>query len=236
MLSLAELRKELSDRADPEKARIYQRFFKTGPGQYGEGDIFLGITVPQSRAIAGNYNDLAYSDIKLLLTSRIHEERLISLLLLVRKITRTSTENKEEVVKFYLDNIRGVNNWDLVDLSAPRILGEYLRHRKDRRVLYNFARSGDLWKRRIAIITTLAFIRDNDFHDALKLSEILVKDEHDLIQKAVGWTLREIGKKEQKTEELFLKKYHRIMPRTMLRYSIERFPQEKRIAYLKGLV
>ena len=224
------VKKDLQKLANPEKAKLLQGFFKTGKGEYGEGDIFLGINVPVQRKIAKKYRELKLNDIQLLLNSKIHEHRLVALLILVDKYEKT--KNKE-IVDFYLSNTKNINNWDLVDLTAHKILGDYLVN-KERSLLYNLANSNDLWEKRISMIATAAFIKNNDFKDALKIAEILLNDNHDLIHKAVGWMLREIGKKDQDTEETFLKKYYKQMPRTMLRYAIEKFEESKRQAYLKS--
>lgn len=234
-MSIAALRKEIKSVSNPEKAKFLQRFFKTGKGEYAEGDIFLGIVVPVQRQIAKKYKTLSFDDLQRLITSKYHEERLIALLILVERFKKADEKEKEEIVKFYLDNRKGINNWDLVDLSAPKILGEHLLD-KDRNILYNFAKSNDLWEKRIAVLSTFTLIKNNDFNDAQKIYEVLITDKHDLIHKAVGWMLRELGKIDIKTEEEFLKKYYTTMPRTMLRYAIEIFPEKKRAAYLKGYV
>ena len=229
------LKQDLQNAADPRKKETLQNFFKTGPGQYGEGDIFLGVTVPHTREIAKRYRDLSLLQVASLLNSKIHEERLTAVLILVHNYTTHSSEDtKQKIVSTYLANSKKINNWDLVDLSAYKILGKHMLHDpKKREILYHFAKSENLWERRISIITTMAFIKNNDFGDTLKISEILLCDEHDLIHKAVGWMLREIGKRDISAEEKFLKKYYTKMPRTMLRYAIERFPEEKRLRYLK---
>jgi 3-methyladenine DNA glycosylase AlkD len=234
-MKAVEVRKELKSMADPGKAAILQRYFKTGLGQYGEGDIFIGVMVPQSRKVAKKFSQLQLVEVKMLLYSRIHEERLVALLILVWRYSSalSSREEKEEIVKFYLDNIKQVNNWDLVDLSAPNILGAHLINR-DRRLLYRLARSENVWERRIAIIATYHFIRDGDFSDTLKIAEMLLQDRHDLIHKAAGWMLREVGKRDGASEEAFLEKHHSVMPRTMLRYAIERLPESKRRRYKKN--
>ncbi len=230
-----DVRKELKKLADSDKAAILQRFFKTEQGQYGEGDIFIGVMVPQSRQVAKKFNQLPLGEIKTLLYSRIHEERLVALLILAwryRSASRSSKE-KEEIVKFYLDNIKQVNNWDLGDLSAPNILGAHLLvdNRDDRSLLYRLAGSSNVWERRIAIVATHHFIRNDDFSDTLKIAEMLLHDMHDLIHKATGWMLREVGKRDAAAEEVFLEKYCSVMPRTMLRYAIERLPESKRRRY-----
>jgi 3-methyladenine DNA glycosylase AlkD len=239
--ALKDLRKALHDAADRKRALVMQRFFKTGKGQYGEGDVFIGLTVPKSRLFARQYSDLPMPDVKSLLHSRIHEERLIALLILVQRFKQAP----DGVAAFYLDNLAFVNNWDLVDLSAPCILGAYLEGR-DRTssspsspssspsLLYRLAKSGVLWERRISMMATLHFIRKGDFSYALKVTELLLCDEHDLVHKAAGWMLREIGKRDIKAEEAFLAKHCDKMPRTMLRYAIEKFPEKKRRAYMEG--
>lgn len=233
MGELENLRKHLKSLADPEKAKILQRFFKTGHGEYGEGDIFLGVTVPKSRSIARKYKNISLKFVKQLLHSKIHEERLVSILLLVEKYNQSDSQ-REEIVKYYLENAKFVNNWDLVDLSAPKILGNFLLEKKDKSILYKLCNSDNLWEKRISIISTYEFIRKGQFEDTLKISEILVGDKHDLIQKAVGWMLRELGKRDQKLEETFLLRHHKDMPRTTLRYAIEKFPEAKRKMYLSG--
>ncbi len=234
-MKAVEVRKELKSMADPDKAAILQRFFKTGLGQYGEGDIFIGVMVPQSRKVAKKFSQLHLVEVKTLLYSRIHEERLVALLILVWRYSSalSSREEKEEIVKFYLDNIKQVNNWDLVDLSAPNILGAHLIYR-DRRLLYRLARSENVWERRIAILATYPFIRNGDFSDTLKIAEMLLHDRHDLIHKAAGWMLREVGKRDAASEEAFLVKHFSVMPRTMLRYAIERLSESKRRRYKKN--
>lgn len=238
-MKAANVRKELKSMADPDKAVILQRFFKTGLGQYGEGDIFIGVTVPQSRKIAKKFSQLQLVEVKTLLYSRIHEERLVALLILVWRYSSAldNREEKEEIVKFYLDNIKQVNNWDLVDLSAPNILGVHLMvdNRDDRRrkLLYKLAKSENVWERRIAIVATYHFIRNGDFSDTLQIAEMLLQDRHDLIHKAAGWMLREVGKRDSAAEEAFLEKHCNVMPRTMLRYAIERLPESKRRRYTR---
>ena len=219
---------------DLEKAKVMQRFFKTGPGQYGQGDVFIGITVPASRQLAKKYAaEITLADVKTLLHSQIHEERLVALLMLVQKYQG----EPEKTTKFYLENLDRVNNWDLVDLTAPSILGAFLLDRReDRSILYRLARSKVLWERRVSIVSTYAFIRKNDFADTLKISEMLLSDSHDLMHKAVGWMLREVGKRDPAAEEGFLKQHYKKMPRTALRYAIERFSEDKRRAYMQGAV
>ncbi|MBI4177694.1 MAG: DNA alkylation repair protein [Candidatus Aenigmarchaeota archaeon] len=225
------IKSDLNELANPGKAKFLARFFKTGRGEYGEGDLFLGINVPIQRRIAKRHQYASFDDIKELLSSRIHEHRLTALLILVDKYEKSDKGGKKIITDFYLRNIAHVNNWDLVDLSADKILGDYICD-KDRKILYSMARSKNIWERRVSIISTFNFIKRNDFHDALSISEILLEDKHDLIQKAVGWMLREVGKRDQKTEEKFLRKHYRNMPRTMLRYAIERFDESKRRFYM----
>jgi 3-methyladenine DNA glycosylase AlkD len=235
MKAADDVRKELQSMADPDKAAILQRFFKTGPGQYGEGDIFIGVMVPQSRQVAKKFSQLPLGEVRRLLYSRIHEERLVALLILTRRYSNaSSSREKEEIVKFYLDNIKQVNNWDLVDLSAPNILGAHLLvDRDDRRLLYRLARSDNVWERRIAIVATHHFISNGDFSDTLKIAAMLLQDRHDLIHKAAGWMLREVGKRDAAAEEAFLKEHYSVMPRMMLRYAIERLPESRRHRYMK---
>lgn len=197
--------------------------------------FFYGIKVPVQRTIAKKFKDLAFDDLKALINSKVHEERLIAAFILVDQYKRGNEKKKKAVFDFYLKHRKGINNWDLVDLSAPKIIGEYLLD-KEKDLLYKFANSKDLWEKRIAILSSFAFIREHFFEDALKISEILLNDKHDLIHKGVGWMLREIGKRDIETEEEFLKKYYHNMPRTMLRYAIEKFPEKKRKNYLEGRI
>lgn len=217
--------------ADPERAQNLRRFFKTGAGDYGAGDRFRGLTVGQTRAVARRFRDLDPDDLAQLLDSPWHEDRLLALVIMVERFKRADEADRTVLHRFYLDHLNGVNNWDLVDLSAPTLMGAYLAQR-DRRILYRFARSDDLWRRRIAVLAVFHFIRDGDFDDALKIAALLRDDPHDLIHKAVGWMLREIGKRDRATEEKFLKKHCNLMPRTMLRYAIEKFPERLRRQYL----
>ncbi len=231
-MSLDEMKKEFQKLANPEQAKNLQRFFKTGKGQYGEGDLFLGIKVPEQRKLAKKFYHLSIKETKELLHSKIHEHRLTALFILINHYKKGTEEDKKLVFETYLNNTKYINNWDLIDLSSPKIVGDYLLD-KDRKILYTLAKSKNIWKKRIAILATAAFIVNNDFDDTLKISEILLHDNHDLIHKAVGWMLREIGKRDQKVEEKFLSKYHKEMPRTMLRYAIEKFSEEKRKHYMK---
>lgn len=226
------LKKELNKLKNPEEAKILSRFFKTGKGEYGEGDIFLGIKVPILRQISKKYQSLSLVKIGDLLESKIHEHRMCALIILTEKYQKSSLEEKTDIFNFYLKNTRNINNWDLVDLSAPKIIGDFLLKRK-REILYDLAKSEMLWERRISIISTFAFIRNNDFEDTIKISTLLLKDKEDLIHKAVGWMLREIGKRDENILEEFLEKNYKIMPRIMLRYSIEKFSPRKRKYFLK---
>lgn len=231
-MTLLELKKEIRKKANPQKAKLLQRFFKTGKGQYGEGDIFWGIMVPIQREIVKKYQDLSLRDIQKLLNSKIHEERLVALLILVSQFKKSDVKKRELIFNFYLKNDKNINNWDLVDLTAPNIVGQFLID-KNRKIIYKLAKSHDLWEKRIAVLSTFTFIKSHQFKDALRIAEILLKDKHDLIHKAVGWMLREIGKRNLVVEEEFLKEHYKNMPRTMLRYAIEKFSEKKRIKYLK---
>lgn len=236
MPNLKILRAELKTLANPKRAILSQRFFKTGKGQYGEGDIFIGLTNPQLHTLTKKYVNLTIEELHELLNSKIHEERLISLLILVKQFQKAKKDQKTQyqIYNFYLKNARKINNWDLVDLSAPKIVGAFLLKNQDKTILREFAKSENLWEKRIAIISTLTFIRERKFGETLAIANILLEDKHDLIHKAVGWALREIGKKNQKVLETFLLQNYKQMPRTMLRYSIEKFPQKIRQKYLKG--
>jgi 3-methyladenine DNA glycosylase AlkD len=219
--------------ANPEKARLLQRFFKTGKGEYAEGDIFLGLVVPIQRKISKQFKDITLNDVITLLHNPIHEHRLIALFILIDQYKRGNEQKKKAIFDIYMDNTKYINNWDLVDLSAPNIVGAYLFD-KDYTTLYAFAKSTDLWKKRIAMLSSFMDLKYKRFDRALKIAEILVNDSHDLIHKAVGWMLREMGKRGGlKEEEDFLMKHGKTMPRTMLRYAIERFPEKKRQKYLK---
>ena len=235
MASLLQLRKEVRRLADSKRAKILQRFFKTGKGEYGEGDVFLGLTVPQARKIAMQFTLLLLDDITKLLESEIHEERLIALFILVDHFNRADEKEKEVIYTYYLKNTQHINNWDLVDLSTYKIVGAYLLH-NDRSVLTRLAKSDNVWERRIAMIATYQFIKNGSYEDTLRIAKLLLRDRHDLIQKAVGWMLREVGKQSQEVLEMFLRKYSREMSRTTLRYAIERFPEKVRKAYLASQI
>ena len=225
----------LISQGNPKIADHSQRFFKTGKGEYGENDKFLGIRVPVLRNTATRLRDVSLTETKKLLKSPYHEVRLLALLMLVDRYTRGDSNERNRIFECYVSHTRYTNNWDLVDCSAHRIVGPHLQDR-DRELLFRFARSESLWERRIAIFSTLHFIKQNDFSDTLKLAEILLKDDQDLIHKVVGWMLREVGKKDKKLADKFLRRRYRDMPRTMLRYAIEKHPEPQRQAYLKGLV
>ena len=233
---VAAIRDRLRALADPEQAANLQRFFKTGPGEYGEGDVFIGVKVPQIRALVRDFEGFDIASAAALLGSDVHEERMLALLLLVRRFERSKdAQERQQIFDLYLGSSAHINNWDLVDVTAPQIVGGWLADR-DRAVLRRLARSELLWDRRIAMIATFYFIRRGDFDDALAIARILVADGHDLIHKAVGWMLREIGQRDLEAEEAFLTRHYRKMPRTMLRYAIEKFEEPKRQAYLKGTI
>ena len=228
--------KKLSKLKNKEKAKLLSGFFKTGKGQYGEGDIFWGITVPEQRKIAKEFVGIPIAELNPLIESPVHECRLTALLILTYKF-EFATKNKDskvqrQIYNFYIKNTRYINNWDLVDVTAPRIVGAYLFD-KDRSILYKLVHSKNLWEKRIAIISTYYFIKQKDFIDTIKIAETLLPDKHDLIHKAVGWMLREVGKMDEKVLHEFLKKYAKRMPRTALRYSIERLPVEFKKYYMK---
>ncbi|HEX9503999.1 MAG TPA: DNA alkylation repair protein [Patescibacteria group bacterium] len=225
------LKKELKKAGSPARAKASMWFFKTEKGSYGHGDVFLGVNMPVLRIIAKRYMVLSLKDIQTLLLSPIHEHRLTALVILVDKYNKADEASKNKIFEFYLANAQRINNWDLVDLSAPYIPGVHLRD-KNKKALYKLAKSENLWEKRIAIISTFGFIRNGQFTDTLKVAKILLNDKHDLIHKAVGWMLREVGKRSLSAEELFLKKYRKHMPRTALRYAIEKFSEEKRKFYL----
>lgn len=230
--SLVQLQKSIHSKKNLEKAKILQGFFKTGKGQYGEGDIFFGITVPESRKIAKEFGELPLFDIEKLLESKIHEERVIALLILVDQFEIGDEKEQKECYDFYLDHTAWINNWDLVDLTAHKIVGEYLLE-KNTKILTELVHSKNLWEKRIGIVATLAFIRKGKLSETFRLSKILMNDNHDLIHKAVGWMLREAGKRDEVSLEVFLEDYAAIMPRTMLRYAIEKFLPDRRAYYLK---
>ena len=232
-MTAAAARQKLLALANSDKAAFHAKYFKTGPGEYAEGDRFLGVTVPQTRRIVREFRALPLPEVKTLLRSTWHEERLLALLILVAQFETANDKTQDKIYRLYLASTRHINNWDLVDCSAPKIVGAYLFD-KPRAPLYELARSANLWERRIAIIATAQFIRENDFRDTLKIARLLLHDREDLIHKAVGWMLREAGQRDNDTLEACLQNHYRSMPRTMLRYAIERFPERKRQAYLRG--
>ena len=227
------IRKRIRALAQPGDAAILQRFFKTGPGEYGEGDLFVGIKVPKVRALVKEFWTADEPTVRQLLASAIHEERFLALMILVRQFERGLDTDRARIFRLYLASTDRINNWDLVDCSAPNIVGGYLWD-KDRLPLYRLVASESLWERRIAMLATFAFIRKQEFKDALAIAARLLHDREDLIHKAVGWMLREIGKRDTAALELFLEPRATVMPRTMLRYAIERFPEAKRQQYLRA--
>lgn len=233
MIEPRALQKRIRGLANPADARFLQRFFKTGPGEYGEGDRFLGIRVPATRQLIREYRGPALPAARLLLKSRYHEERLLALLLLVRAYARAAPAEQGAIYRFYLANTRHINNWDMVDCSAPQIVGLHLMER-DRRVLNRLARSRNVWERRIAVLATQSFIRSGEYGPTLDLAERLLHDRHDLMHKAVGWMLREVGNRDRSVLERFLDRYAGKMPRTMLRYAIEKLPPRLRQRYMKA--
>jgi 3-methyladenine DNA glycosylase AlkD len=229
--ALAAVKRDIRKLARPQRAVTHTWFFKTAPGEYGAGDRFLGVTVPQLRALAREYRDMPIKYVVRLLQSTWHEERLLALLILVGQYVRGDARTRQAIHQTYLRNTRSINNWDLVDCSAAQIVGAHLQTRR-RTLLRRLARSGSLWERRIAMIATYHYIRQKDFKDALAIAALLRRDEHDLIHKAVGWMLREIGKRDRRTEERFLRTHAHTMPRTMLRYAVEKFPAPLRRKYM----
>ena len=226
---------DLLQLANKEIAEHSQRFFKTAKGEYGAGDIFLGIRVPVLRKQVKKYRGISRVEVCKLLHSKFHEERLLAILMLVQLFKTADDDEQKQIYDLYLRNTEFINNWDIVDISAGNIVGAYL-YEKDRIPLYHLVKSENLWERRISIIATFYFIRKNDFEETLKISKILLHDKEDLIQKAVGWMLREVGKKVIEIEEEFLEEHYKKMPRTMLRYAIEKFPEARRKMYLRGEV
>ena len=232
---VADINNEMIKLANNKIAEHSQRFFKTGKGQYGEGDIYLGIRVPVLRKIAKKFRRISLAEVSKLLESKFHEERLLSILMLVNLFKSGDEDDQELIYELYLDKTKFINNWDIVDISAGNIVGAFL-FEKDKAPLYRLVFSENLWERRIAIVATFYFIRNDEFDDTLKIAEILFTDKEDLIHKAVGWMLREVGKRVIEIEEEFLEEHYLKMPRTMLRYAIERFPETRRKMYLKGQV
>jgi len=235
MSNISEIKIIIKTKADPQKAVASKRYFKCGKGEYGEGDQFTGLTLIDVREIAKQYKNISLKEIEIILKSKIHEERTIALAILVEQFKKAKEKQRTAIYKLYLKNTRFINNWDLVDISAPKIIGPYLEN-KNRNILYKLAKSKLLWERRIAIMSTFHFIKLKQYSDTLKLAEILLKDKHDLIHKATGWMLMEIGKQNRGVEEKFLQKYYQQMPRTMLRYAIEKFPETLRQQYILGQI
>lgn len=231
---LSSVKSELQKFSNSEQAKVLQRFFKTKKGQYGEGDIFLGLKSPQIQDVAGRFHNLSFNDIQELLNSKIHEERMCALriLLIQYKKAKKDLLKKREIFEFYLRNTKKINNWDLVDVSAPQIVGDFLQ-REGAQILKQLAMSENIWEKRIAIVSTYAFVRKRSFGETLAIADMLLNDKHDLIQKAVGWMLREVGKRNRNVLEIFLSTRHKEMPRTMLRYAIEKFPDEERKKWMK---
>lgn len=227
-----EIEQEIREYIDPVKREYLPNFFKTGKGQYGEGDKFLGVVVPNTRLVAKLHKDEPFEVMAELLQSEWHECRLCALLMLVERFKKTDKKGKKAIYDFYLSQTARINNWDLVDLSAPGIVGEYLKD-KVREELYRLADSDLLWDQRIAVVSTYSLIKNNDFIDILALSEKLLYHKHDLMQKAIGWMLREMGKRDKELLVQFLEKHCKVMPRTMLRYAIEKFPEEERKEFMK---
>ena len=231
----ADLRARLRRHADPARVPILQRFFKTGPGEYAEGDIFIGVTVPSLRTVCRECRGTGTSEALELLASPVHEERLLALLLLVDAFSRGTDQVKREIYRLYLANTGSINNWDLVDASSSQIVGAWLFTRS-RAPLRRLARSSSLWERRIAIVATHYFIRKDDVGETCRIADLLLRDPHDLIHKAAGWMLREAGKRQPAAAREYLKARYPQMPRTMLRYAIERFPEAERRKYLAGTI
>jgi 3-methyladenine DNA glycosylase AlkD len=228
-------KKSLRRFASLDRKKSNEWFFKTEKGQYGEGDKFIGVSMPNLRIVASEYIDLSLDEIKKLLNSPIHEDRLLALVILTLQFKKIGTQEQKTIYNFYLKNTKRINNWDLVDISAHKIVGAYLLD-KPKGILKKLARSKNMWERRIAMVSTWMFISKGETKDVIEIATILKDDEHDLMHKAVGWMLREVGKKEIKKLEKFLKRHYKTLPRTMLRYAIERFPEEKRQNYLRGTI
>ena len=226
------VKSQLLKLGDPVRAVHSLRFFKTGKGQYGEGDKFIGCTVPQTRSVAAKYSKLPLEDVANLLKDEIHECRLCALVILTNKYSKANELDRFEILNFYISHTKYINNWDLVDISAHKIVGEWFKNREDRSLIYQLADSNLLWDQRIAIVSTFTLIRNNDFNDILSLSEKFLSHKHDLIHKACGWMLREVGKRDEVVLTYFLDQFAHQMPRTMLRYSIEKFDEELRKHYL----
>lgn len=236
MKTATQVKQALKKISNARDAVFLQRFFKTGPGEYSEGDVFIGVRVPQTREVVSQFKDLALPEVKKLLQSKIHEERLCALLILVGQFKKGDEDLQKKIYDLYLKSAKHINNWDLVDSSAEHIVGGYLQNR-DKSILSRLAKSKDLWERRIGMLATFHYIKQGKSDEAIKIVKLLLKDEHDLIHKATGWMLREIGKRcSTQTLKNFLKSHYKTMPRTALRYSIEHFPRQDRLKYLEGKV
>ena len=232
---LQKIKKELSIFADTARAKHAQKFFKTAPGEYGEGDVFIGVRVPQIRTIARKYKNTPISVIEMLIISPIHEERMLALVLMVNQYKKADNQKQKVLYNLYLSHTKYINNWDLVDISAPHIVGAYVFEYKKGAVLKRLTKSNTLWERRIAMIACFYHIRQNAFDEPLMIAESLLYDSHDLMHKAVGWMLREVGKRDEALLEHFLQTHnYALLPRTLLRYAIERLPEQKRKEYLQG--
>lgn len=231
-MSASNVKRELLSLGNPQRAEHSTYFFKTGKGEYAEGDKFIGCTVPETRKVAKAHKNLSFDELIKLLKDEYHECRFCALVILAGQFKKADNAKRKEIIDFYLANTTGVNNWDLADVSAYTLLGEWLTD-KDKSVLYRLAESENLWEQRIAVVSTMAFIRKNNFEETLKLSELLLTHKHDLIHKACGWMLREVGERHEKSLIDFLDKHHKTMPRTMLRYSIEKLTPEQRKMYMK---
>ena len=231
-MKLTQTQKALRSHANSQQATSLRRFFKTGPGEYGENDLFIGVKVPNIRLVAKTYRDnISNDELDALIHSPIHEDRMLALIVLIWRFETTQEHDRKQIYKYYLDNLNFINNWDLVDISAPRIVGGYL-FSKSRKPLYRLAHAKNIWERRIAIVATFYFIKNNDLKDACAIAKILLTDSHDLIHKAVGWALREVGKKDKQMLEQFLIKNYDCLSRTTLRYSIEKFQLQERKKFL----
>ena len=234
-MGATEISRSLQALGDRERAKVNQTFFKTGKGEYAEGDVFVGLRVPEVRQLAKEYQFLPFAEVVRLLRSPIHEARLLALLILIQSYRKGDVTFQRQIYNLYLRNTRFINNWDLVDVSAEHIVGHYLRNRS-RDPLHALAVSNLLWDRRISIMATFHYIKCGEFVETLRIAERLLRDPEDLIHKAVGWMLREIGKRDRFTEEAFLKRHYKMMPRTMLRYATEKFPETLRQRYLRGSI
>ncbi len=232
MSTATDVQTELNKFENPTESEFLPRFFKTKEGQYGHGDIFIGLRVPLTRKIAANYKELSLSEIKKLLQSPIHEHRLCALIIMTNQAKKADAAHKKALYDLYVSQTKFVNNWDLVDTSCRDIVGGYLQN-KSREPLYKLAKSSDLWERRIAMVSTWQFIRGGDLHDTFKIAEMLLGDTHDLIHKAVGWMLREAGKKDEAALKEFLDEHTHEMPRTALRYSLERLHSGDKMHYMR---